>query len=178
MTIRGVDADAISLLKFTVEDLETERIEDFSLDDSSQRSSAVSGIIAFLDQESFGVIGELQANLSVAKALEEPLELEVDNLGDLPIIQTVEDDDLIDAIEKLGTEMRANASVTRRSRSSFGRSSMMYWLPMFDVMMITVFLKSTVRPWPSVMRPSSSTWSKTLKTSLCAFSISSKSTTE
>lgn len=107
MTIRGVDADAISLLKFTVEDLETERIEDFSLDDSSQRASAVSGIIAFLDQESFGVIGELQANLSVAKALEEPLELEVDNLGDLPIIQTVEDDDLIDAIEKLGTEMRA-----------------------------------------------------------------------
>ena len=29
--------------------------------------------------------------------------------------------------------------------------------PMLLVMMITVFLKSTVRPWPSVSRPSSST---------------------
>ena len=43
--------------------------------------------------------------------------------------------------------------------------------------MITVLRKSTVRPWPSVMRPSSSTWSSTLKTSGCAFSISSNSTT-
>jgi hypothetical protein len=40
-------------------------------------------------------------------------------------------------------------------------------------MTITVFLKSTVRPWPSVMRPSSSTCSSTLKTSGWAFSISS-----
>ena len=33
------------------------------------------------------------------------------------------------------------------------------------VMMIRVFLKSTIRPWPSVKRPSSSTWSSTLNTS-------------
>ena len=39
---------------------------------------------------------------------------------------------------------------------------------------MTVFLKLTVRPWPSVRRPSSSTCSSTLKTSRCAFSISSK----
>ena len=44
--------------------------------------------------------------------------------------------------------------------------------------MITVFLKLTVRPWPSVSRPSSSTCRRTLKTSGCAFSISSSSTTE
>ena len=48
---------------------------------------------------------------------------------------------------------------------------------MFEVMMITVFLKSTVRPWLSVMRPSSSTCSRTLNTSGCAFSISSNNTT-
>ena len=45
-------------------------------------------------------------------------------------------------------------------------------------MTITVFLKSTVRPCPSVMRPSSSTCSSTLKTSGCAFSISSSRITE
>ena len=37
--------------------------------------------------------------------------------------------------------------------------------------------KSTVRPWPSVSRPSSSTWSSTSKTSGCAFSTSSSRTT-
>ena len=44
-------------------------------------------------------------------------------------------------------------------------------------MMMTVFLKSTTRPWPSVRRPSSRIWRSELKMSGCAFSISSKSTT-
>ena len=39
----------------------------------------------------------------------------------------------------------------------------MYCEPMFDVMMMTVFLKSTVLPCPSVIRPSSSTCSKNVK---------------
>ena len=56
--------------------------------------------------------------------------------------------------------------------------SRMYWEPRLEVRMMIVFLKSTVRPWESVMRPSSSTCSRMLNTSGCAFSISSKSTTE
>src|SRR6266496_502155 len=51
-------------------------------------------------------------------------------------------------------------------------------VPRFVVMMITVFLKSTVRPWASVSRPSSRIWSRELKMSGWAFSISSNSTTE
>ena len=50
-------------------------------------------------------------------------------------------------------------------------------LRMFEVMISTALRKSTVRPWPSVSRPSSSTCSSTSKTSVCAFSISSSSTT-
>ena len=48
---------------------------------------------------------------------------------------------------------------------------------MLEVMIRMVFLKSTVLPWESVIRPSSSTWRSTLNTSGCAFSISSNSTT-
>ena len=51
-------------------------------------------------------------------------------------------------------------------------------VPRFVVMMITVFLKSTTRPWESVRRPSSRICSSELKMSGCAFSTSSKSTTE
>jgi hypothetical protein len=48
---------------------------------------------------------------------------------------------------------------------------------MLLVMITTVFLKSTVRPLPSVRRPSSRICSRALNTSGCAFSISSKRTT-
>ncbi len=45
--------------------------------------------------------------------------------------------------------------------------------PRLLVMITTVLRKSTTLPWPSVRRPSSSTWSRMLNTSGCAFSISS-----
>ena len=47
-----------------------------------------------------------------------------------------------------------------------------------EVMMMTVFLNDTVLPWLSVSLPSSRTCSSMLKTSGCAFSISSRRTTE
>ena len=49
--------------------------------------------------------------------------------------------------------------------------------PTFEVMMRIVLRKSTVRPAPSVRRPSSKSCNSVLKTSGWAFSISSKSTT-
>ena len=52
-----------------------------------------------------------------------------------------------------------------------------YWLPRLLVRMMMVFLKSTVRPWLSVMRPSSRICSRMLNTSGWAFSTSSNSTT-
>ena len=50
-------------------------------------------------------------------------------------------------------------------------------LPALVVIMMMVFSKLTVRPWASVMRPSSRIWSRMFITSGWAFSISSKRTT-
>ena len=47
---------------------------------------------------------------------------------------------------------------------------------MFEVSTRIVLRKSTVRPWPSVSRPSSSTCSRMSKTSGWAFSTSSSNT--
>mmetsp|Transcript_26063 Transcript_26063/g.40779 ORF Transcript_26063/g.40779 Transcript_26063/m.40779 type:complete len:231 (-) Transcript_26063:1386-2078(-) len=81
-----------------------------------------------------------------------------------------------------GRKRRFISSITRCliswSVSGVPPSSKMTSDPMFDVKMMMVFLKLTVRPCPSVTRPSSRTCSKTLNTSGCAFSISSKRTTE
>ena len=67
------------------------------------------------------------------------------------------------------------AARPRRARAGLGssRSSRMNSEPAFEVMIRIALRKSTVRPWPSVRRPSSSTCSRTLKTSAWAFSISS-----
>ena len=50
-------------------------------------------------------------------------------------------------------------------------------LPALEVMQITVLEKSTVRPWASLILPSSRICSRMFMTSGCAFSISSNSTT-
>src|SRR4051812_4429799 len=50
--------------------------------------------------------------------------------------------------------------------------------PTFEVMITIEWRKSTVRPWASVSRPSSRIWSRMLKTSGCAFSISSSRSTQ
>ena len=60
-----------------------------------------------------------------------------------------------------------------KPNGSFAMSS----VPRLLVMMTTVLRKSTVRPWPSVSRPSSRSWSRVLNTSGWAFSISSNRTT-
>jgi len=50
--------------------------------------------------------------------------------------------------------------------------------PIFEVIIIIVFLKSIVLPCPSVNLPSSNICKRVLNTSGCAFSISSNNTTE
>ena len=79
-----------------------------------------------------------------------------------------------------GRKWPRTTSITCGSTFSTGSSSpsdARYCEPRFEVRMMIVLVKSTVRPWPSVRRPSSSTCSSTLNTSPCAFSTSSNSTT-
>mmetsp|Transcript_11213 Transcript_11213/g.31354 ORF Transcript_11213/g.31354 Transcript_11213/m.31354 type:complete len:282 (+) Transcript_11213:304-1149(+) len=67
-------------------------------------------------------------------------------------------------------------SVTRSLTvaGSVSMASRIEALPMFEVRMMTAFLKLTTRPCESVTRPSSRICSRMLKTSPWAFSISSK----
>ena len=72
-----------------------------------------------------------------------------------------------------GRNVVASTPSTRRRTSSSDAWSTMNSDPAFEVMIRIALRKSTVRPWLSVRRPSSSTCSRMLKTSPCAFSISS-----
>ena len=52
--------------------------------------------------------------------------------------------------------LRLSITLFLISSYSLSPSPVRNWLPILDVIIITVFLKSTVRPWPSVSLPSSS----------------------
>ena len=70
------------------------------------------------------------------------------------------------------------SSSIRLRNSGRKRSAIASCERMFEVMITTALRKSTVRPWPSVRRPSSSSCRRTSNTSACAFSISSSRITQ
>ena len=73
-------------------------------------------------------------------------------------------------------------AVARPSGSGLVSSSslrpMIRSVPTLEVRMMIVFLKLMCRPSPSFMKPLSKTWKNISWTSGCAFSTSSRSTTE
>ena len=72
----------------------------------------------------------------------------------------MKNDPLIDPVEELGQEFAlqnlVDGELNMRLVPRFGDAAISR-LPRLDVMITTVFRKSTVRPWPSVSRPSSRT---------------------
>ena len=105
-----------------------------------------------------------------------------------------EGEHLVDPVVELGRAARAAPRATTASsyaprprasvpcaaeadpaaRAPLGRATS---APRFEVMRMTTFVKSIVRPRPSVSRPSSKTWRNASSTSRCAFSISSRRST-
>ena len=70
-----------------------------------------------------------------------------------------------DDLGQLLPRRAAGSGRSRRSRFRNSGRNVASRSVAFEVMMTIVLRKSTVRPWPSVRRPSSSSWSRTLNTS-------------
>ena len=134
-----------------------------ALDHPLERAGAVHRVVAELAELVARGVGELDGDPALGDPRDQPADLDVDDVAQLLLGQRVELDDVVEAVDELGLERRLGAG---RGRPG-----------MFEVMISTALRKSTVRPWPSVRRPSSITCSRMLKTSVWAFSISSSRTT-
>ena len=108
------------------------------------------------------------AQLAPRKPRRTSAELDVDDAADLLPPEPMEHDDLVEAVDELGPESlrthaqhRACAHLSLLLRRRDPAQLLAFAAISADrccyVRMMTVFLKSTVRPWPSVSRPSSST---------------------
>ena len=184
-----IDDDRLAGPELLPENLLREGVLDELLDRPTKRTSAERRVVALLRHQLLGLSRQFDTDALRLELLADPTDQEVHDLGDLGEEELVEDDDLVDSVQELGAEVgleRLVAPSPSSARSvtasavlanpieALRRSA----VPRLDVMINTVFLKSTVRPCASVRRPSSRICSRVLKTSGCAFSISSNSTTE
>ena len=70
-----------------------------------KRPRAVHRVVAFGDDEPLGGLGELDVDLALLQTLEQPADLDVDDLRHVLDAERVEEDDLVDAVEELRPEV-------------------------------------------------------------------------
>src|SRR3954451_18714096 len=77
-----------------------ERVLDVALDRATQRPRTHRRIEALLDQEVLRVVVEVERQLALRHRLPDPPQQQVDDLLDLVLLQLVEDDYLVDAVQE------------------------------------------------------------------------------
>src|SRR3954464_13737709 len=103
----AVDDDGVAFAEVSFEDPHRERIEHATLNRALERPGAVRRVVAFLDELFFGCVSEHYMNLALFEALHQPGELDLDDVLHVLTAERVEEDDFVDAIQKLGPEVFA-----------------------------------------------------------------------
>src|SRR5262245_54399206 len=102
------DADHVAGTEIAAQDTLCERILQLLLDRALQRPRPVDGIEARL-REAVARSGiELEADLALAQASLQVLELDIDDLANVLLLERVKHDDVVDAIDELRAEALAD----------------------------------------------------------------------
>src|SRR5579864_3171614 len=100
----AADEDGRAGLELPAEHVVGERVLDIALDCAAQRPGAHRRVVALVDEQVLRLVRELDRDLVVRHLLAQALQQQVDDRLDLFLVQLVEDDDLVDAVEQLGAE--------------------------------------------------------------------------
>ena len=98
-------ADNSSLCYFAVDYTLADAILNIGLDGTLQRTGTKLHVIALGGHEFLGLVAQLDGVAEVADALEESLQLNVDDALDGAQVELVEGDDLVETVEELGREL-------------------------------------------------------------------------
>src|SRR5437660_1029790 len=74
-----VSDDAIAVGEFAVEDLQRERIDDLLLQRALEWPCSVDGIVTFVREERFGLVGQFECNAALGHAPRQAAELDADD---------------------------------------------------------------------------------------------------
>src|SRR3984893_476096 len=102
----GIDDDVIAVKNLAVENLECQRILHQFLDGAFQGTRAEVRIIALREQQVFGRIRQLQRNLAVSEQSTDVFQPQFDDSHQLFLAQRAEYDDVVDAVQEFGLEVR------------------------------------------------------------------------
>src|SRR5450759_5672387 len=101
----AIDHDVISLVELALEDGERERVLQQALNCPLQRTRSECRIVTFGRQDFARRGRQLERELSVSEQLLELSQLQIDDVLNLSLAKRAENDDVVDAIEKLRAEM-------------------------------------------------------------------------
>src|ERR1700733_8557007 len=101
-----IDDDRLADPEFLPENLLREGVLDELLDRPAKRTSTERRVVALLGHELLGLSRQLDPDALGFELLADPADQEVHDLGDLGDQQLVEDDDLVDAVQEFGAEVR------------------------------------------------------------------------
>src|SRR5256886_6571276 len=104
---RSVDAHVTAVAHVSGDDQLREAGLHLLLDRATERTGAVDRVVAALGEIVLRAVGELERETAVGEATAEPRELQVDDLSHLGARERVEDDDVVDPVQELGTEVLA-----------------------------------------------------------------------
>src|SRR5207245_11758154 len=74
-----------------------------------ERTGAVRRVVAFAHEDFLRAVRELHVDLSLLEPLHEAGNLDLDNLLQVLLAERMEEDDLVDAVEELGPEVRSQS---------------------------------------------------------------------
>src|SRR5580692_7050981 len=100
--VLGADLDMVAGLQPAVEQLHCQRIQQEFLDGPLQRASAELRIVTLLREKFFSGLVQFDAEILERKAFFQSLQLHFDDGGELLLVEIVEDDDVIHAVQELG----------------------------------------------------------------------------
>src|SRR2546425_11984240 len=103
--VAHVDDDLVALAELAFEHPERQRVEDAPLDGPFQGPRAVHRIVTLGDQKILRVVRELDHNLPLLEPLQQVVRLDVDDLLHVVDAERVEEDDLVDAVQELRSEV-------------------------------------------------------------------------
>src|SRR5690606_37761503 len=107
LVFAGVHEDGVALVEPALEHFLGQRVLHQPLDGPPQRPGAELRIVAFLDQQLLGRLGELHVHAPLRELLGQVGQHDVDDPPDVFLVQRVEHDDLVDAVQELGPERAA-----------------------------------------------------------------------
>jgi hypothetical protein len=87
------------------QDLFGERILEHLLDRAAQRTGAVVGVVATLDEEVHRLLRQLERDVLLLQAIHHLAHLDVDDALEIALLELVEDHHLVNAVDELGPEV-------------------------------------------------------------------------